>query len=284
MDRVGQNSIQNFMSHMQQNPPAYSSLYHVQFNRLPQILIDKKLSNDFNVSDGAPLANNLSYYANEVSIPSRQITTGEQKAVGTMYRYPTSTTFSEISMQFTLTRNMLTRTFFERWMNYISNDASQYVIPYDICVVPEINIWKLERGGGAPISKPGLRAGAMYNQVTAVWRLYNVFPFNISSFNLSNAQSNLINMEVTFYYERYRFYKQGNIPGPAQYDIDGNPPAAQSITPVPTLPQFQIDNAGIFNQSIDALTGTNALQQRAQFNINGQVGDFSNNQLYGSTG
>lgn len=260
------------MSHMQQNPPAYSSLYHVEFSKLPTA-VEKNNIGEFALGD-TPLSRNLTYYANEVSVPSRQITTGEQKAVGTMYRYPTSTTFSEISMQYTLPRNMLTRTFFERWMNYISNDANQYVLPYDDCVVPEVNIWKLERGGGAPVSKPGLQPGAQYNQVTAVWRLYNVFPFNISSFNLSNAQSNLINMEVTFYYERYRFYKQGNIPGVAQYDIDGVQQPLQSI------PQtFSVDHQGNFNKTIDALTGTNALQNRAQFNIEGAVGDFSNNQL-----
>jgi len=265
---------------MQKNPPAYSSLYHVQFNTLPKVLSPggAPISSDFTLDDTGSLARNLSYYANEVSIPSRQITTGEQKAVGSMYRYPTSTTFSEISMQFTLPRNMLTRTFFERWMNYISNDANQYVSPYFDCVVPEVNIWKLERGGGAPVSKPGLRPGAQYNQVTAVWRLYNVFPFNISSFSLSNAQSNIINMEVSFYYERYRFYKQGNIPGAGAFDLDGVTPPAP-----PTFSTATNEAIAAANAQFAGLTGTALLGNQGGFNnLNGAWGDFADNQQYGN--
>jgi len=234
-DPFGQNSIQNFMSHMQVNPPAYSSLYHVDFTKLPTVLNNKNIA-IFRLGD-TTLSKNLTYYANEISIPSRQITTGEVKTVGAMYRYPTSTTFSEISMQFTLTRDMLTRTFFERWMNYISNDANQYVFPYDECVIPEVNIYKLERGGGAPVAKAGVLPGTQYNQVTALWKLYNVFPFNISSFNLSNAQSNVINMEVTFYYERYRFFQGNGVP--FKSDIDG----ATSFVPNSEIPpgNFNLD-------------------------------------------
>jgi hypothetical protein len=280
MPTFGENSIQEFMSHMQKNPPAYSSLYHVQFNTLPKVLSPggAPISSDFTLDDTGSLARNLSYYANEVSIPSRQITTGEQKAVGSMYRYPTSTTFSEISMQFTLPRNMLTRTFFERWMNYISNDANQYVSPYFDCVVPEVNIWKLERGGGAPVSKPGLRPGAQYNQVTAVWRLYNVFPFNLSSFSLSNAQSNIINMEVSFYYERYRFYKQGNIPGAGAFDLDGVTPPAP-----PTFSTATNEAIAAANAQFAGLTGTALLGNQGGFNnLNGAWGDFADNQQYGN--
>jgi len=280
MPTFGENSIQEFMSHMQKNPPAYSSLYHVQFNTLPKVLSPggAPISSDFTLDDTGSLARNLSYYANEVSIPSRQITTGEQKPVGSMYRYPTSTTFSEISMQFTLPRNMLTRTFFERWMNYISNDANQYVSPYFDCVVPEVNIWKLERGGGAPVSKPGLRPGAQYNQVTAVWRLYNVFPFNISSFSLSNAQSNIINMEVSFYYERYRFYKQGNIPGAGAFDLDGVTPPAP-----PTFSTATNEAIAAANAQFAGLTGTALLGNQGGFNnLNGAWGDFADNQQYGN--
>lgn len=282
MPTYGQNSIQEFMSHMQKNPPAYSSLYHVEFSKLPNVLMKNgsAIAGEFNLGDSGSLGRNLTYYANEVTVPSRQITTGEQKAVGSMYRYPTSTTFSEISMQFTLTRDMLTRTFFERWMNYISSDANQYVSPYNDCIVPELNIWKLERGGGAPVSKPGLQAGAMYNQVTAVWRLYNVFPFNISSFTLSNAQSNLINMEVSFYFERYRFYKQGNIPGAGAQDIDGATP--------PAPPTFTVGNSAEIaaaNAQFAGLTGTALLGNQGGFNnLNGAWGDFSNNQQYGNVG
>lgn len=259
-DPFGQNSIQNFMSHMQANPPALTSLYHVEFTTLPAVL--SKYSSEFSLE--GPLGKNLTYYANEISIPSRQITTGEQKAVGSMYRYPTSTTFSEISMQFTLPRNMQTRTFFERWMNYISNDANQYVAPYENSVCPAINIYKLERGGGGSAAgKPGLSPQAQYNAVTALWKLYNVFPFNISSFNLSNAQSNLINMEVTFYYERYRFYKQGNFPtGSQTVEIDGVPNTNSSW--LQQTPTFNVDWTGAITYNGPVLTGSS--QQLAQLN------------------
>lgn len=229
----GQNSIQLFMSHMMADMPSYSSLYHVEFSTLPGVLyktdsngrklnipvMGDKYSNR-SLGLDQKLGRNLNYYASEISVPSRQITTGEQKSVGAMYRYPTSTTFSEVSMQFTLTRSLMTRTFFERWMNYISSDADQYTSYYDDCVCPVVKIYKIERGGGGKIPpKQGInpiigtdkkgepkRLQGFYNKVSGVWVLYNVFPFNISSFSLGNAQSQLINMEVTFYFERYRFH------------------------------------------------------------------------------
>ncbi len=199
MPTFGENSIQEFMSHMQKNPPAYSSLYHVQFNTLPKVLSPggAPISSDFTLDDTGSLARNLSYYANEVSIPSRQITTGEQKPVGSMYRYPTSTTFSEISMQFTLPRNMLTRTFFERWMNYISNDANQYVSPYFDCVtvtIADANLYNSVNSHhcdvllSAPIGITGSLEFKIYNSSNAVvsTKVINVLP-NTQSITFSNT-------------------------------------------------------------------------------------------------
>jgi len=42
-------------------------------------------------------------------------------------------------------------------------------------------------------------------QSTAVWKLYGAFPTNISTISFDNEQLNLVQMDVQFFFERYRF-------------------------------------------------------------------------------
>jgi len=50
------------------------------------------------------------------------------------------------------------------------------------------------------------RAGVpQYNSVSGYWYLKNVFPFNVSTFTLSNGPTQLVQINVQFYYERYRW-------------------------------------------------------------------------------
>jgi hypothetical protein len=229
---AGQNSFQGFLSLSKQNPPSYSNLYWVRFRTAPKIFTDRRigaLGSFFNagLDGGNEHAKLLTYYASDVTIPSRQLTTGEAKTVGNMYRYATGTSFSEISMQFILPRNLATRTFFERWMNYTANDASNRVCLYSEYVCPFIDIFKYERGGvpsGVPdpsyspiVSPDGKQVKTSpleYNRCSGVWSLSNAYPFNISNINLNAGPANIITMEVSFYYERYRFY----VPDGAMFD------------------------------------------------------------------
>ena len=108
------------------------------------------------------------------------------------------------------------RTLFERWMNYITEDSGNRVSWYDDITCDFLDIFKYERGGVNPSSSgvsvvsptadDSTKDLVKFNKVTGVWSLSNVFPFNISNIQLTNGQAGLLSMEVSFYYERYRFY------------------------------------------------------------------------------
>lgn len=221
----GANSFQGFLSLARREAPSYNNLYWVRFRSKPKIFQNvpwfNEFFNDGNVSGpGSDKSRLLTYYATDVTVPSRQLTTGEVKSVGTMWRYPTSTSFSEISIQFIVPRTYKTRTFFERWMNYSANDASQKVSWYDDVCTSYIDIFKYERGGTNPYDQnaelslvnPSQRnyTTTKWNKCVGVWTMKNAFPFNISNMQLQSGPANYATMEVSFYFERYRFYVPNN--------------------------------------------------------------------------
>ncbi|UYA57501.1 tail tube protein [Synechococcus phage S-CREM1] len=221
----GANSFQGFLSLARREAPSYNNLYWVRFRSKPKVLDKSVWFNDFfndgNTSGpGTDKSRLLTYYATDVTVPSRQLTTGEIKSVGSMWRYPTSTTFSEVSVQFIVPRTYKTRTFFERWMNYTANDASQRVSWYDDVCTSYIDIFKYERGGANPydqnaelsLTNPSQRnfTTNKWNKCVGVWTMKNAFPFNISSMQLQSGPANYATMEVSFYFERYRFYVPNN--------------------------------------------------------------------------
>jgi len=231
---AGPNSFQGFRSMVSRQAPAASNLYWVRFRSPPNVFKTYKwadgiaaFNNGITTGPGVDSARLLTYYATDVTIPSRQLTTGDAKTVGSMYRYVTGTTYSEISIQFILPRTMYTRMFFERWMNWASNDSTQKVSWYSDYVCNHLDIYKYERGGMTPaptdwtsyssVVSPGVggvrptlenyKANTVkFNRCSGVWTLKNAFPFNISNINLNSGPANLLSMEVSFYYERYRFY------------------------------------------------------------------------------
>jgi hypothetical protein len=229
----GANSFQGFLSLARREQPSYNNLYWVRFRTKPRVLtsgtaggLDTNVwfndffNNGIASGPGTDKSRLLTYYATDVTVPSRQITTADQKSVGTMWRYPTGTSFSEISIQFIVPRTYKTRTFFERWMNYAANDASQRVSWYDDVVTSYMDIFKYERGGSNPYNENDLLSlvnpsqrrytTTKWNKCVAVWSMQNTFPFNISNMQLQSGPANYMTMEVSFYFERYRFYVPAN--------------------------------------------------------------------------
>jgi hypothetical protein len=260
----GPNSFQAFRSLVSRQAPATTNLYWVRFRKPPNIFYAGGISR---YSDGISASNNgitegpgsdqsrlLTYYATDVTVPSRQITTGDAKTVGSMYRYATGTSYSEISIQFILPRTMFTRMYFERWMNWTSNDSTQKVSWYDDYVCSHLDIFKYERGGMTPSpsdwnsyasvvaprgeTKPSYEnykaSSIKFNRCSGVWVLKNAYPFNISNINLNAGPGNLLSMEVSFYYERYRFYvprdiELGDVNIPVTLGTTGSRNAAEGI-------------------------------------------------------
>jgi hypothetical protein len=225
------NSLQDFIGFYKDkdNAPSFSNLFSVHFATPPMMANGAyQNSNKYDPQQG-DLRNLLNYYADSVNLPSKQVTTGNYNQLGSAIRYATGSTFSQISISFRVPRSGETRAFFERWVSLMSNDASQYTDYYDNYVCPTLRIYKWERGGGdlAITKRQMLRAirdsritresalTPKLDQLTGVYELRNVFPYNIGSIQLDNSQNKLMTLSVQFYYERYRFYQSSEFSQPA---------------------------------------------------------------------
>ncbi len=208
------------------NAPSYSNRYSVQFTT-PKIFggmngmegVSYYSGKTFQLETGDN-ANLLNFYANNVNLPSRQVTTSSITNIGSAYNYATSSTFSQIQIDFTMPRSQVTRNIFERWIQVMSSDANQYTDYYDSYVCPSLKVFKWERGGGnkvpyttqflEKIKSLGIKLENVpqykMDQLVGIYDMRNVFPFNIGSLTLTNESAATMNLSVGFYYERYRFY------------------------------------------------------------------------------
>ena len=223
------NSLQNFTSFfkVKDNHPSTTNLYSVHFSA-PRCLRRDGGSTSSRVfeSDRGDLSVLLDFYAKNVNLPSKQITSGQVMNVGSPVKFATGSTFSQINITFQIPRSQYTRNFFERWMMKIANDANQYTEYYDEYVSPQILIHKWERGGGDlaltdPVMLAQLRNSqinplmARLNELTACWQIQKAFPYNIGSIQLNNDSARVMDVTIGFYYERYRFYTRPD------FDDDG---------------------------------------------------------------
>ena len=212
-------SLQEFIGFFKQsdNNPSFTNLFSVHF-AAPKVITNELNGNLYNPENG-DLALALDYYAKTVNLPSKQITTGQIADVGSAFKYVTGTAFSQVSMTFTMPRSQLTRNYFETWTRAMANDSNQYTDFYKNYISPRVMIYKFERGGGDdafkdPKALRALRdAGDNFllskkNKLTAAWELRNVYPYNIGSVQLDNSQAKTMDLNVQFYYERYRFWTE----------------------------------------------------------------------------
>ncbi len=212
------------------NHPSYANRWSVGFST-PNILRGGKyfLTNKFDLGEPVYNRNLLNYYADNVNLPSKQVTTGSVTNIGSSFNYATSSTFSQISMDFIMPRSHKTRMLFERWISIMSSDANQFTDYYDDYVCPNMYIFKWERGGGPEFKIPDFFKKILRqlgvdekditkykdDQLVGIYDIRNVFPYNIGSASLTNASASLLTFNVGFYYERYRFF------GSDKFDDEG---------------------------------------------------------------
>ena len=122
------------------NEPTLANLYSVEFG-LPAIIGHLP---GFEV-DVQSWYNHMNYFADAVSIPSRNITTGDIKNVGIGRKYATGQTENQLTISFMLTKSSWHRNFFEKWMQKIAPDSENRVGFYDDYVT-EVWVRKWERG------------------------------------------------------------------------------------------------------------------------------------------
>lgn len=221
-------SLQEFMGFFKKEPnhPSFTNLFSVHFST-PLMLRrgGGNVSTDRFTAETQTLSLLLDYYAKSVNLPSKQITTGQITNVGSGYRFATGSSFSQISINFQIPRSQYTRNFFERWTSLMANDANQYTDFYEDYVSPQLIIYKWERGGGGlAVSDPKLLKAVRDNgnnallarkyKLTSAWVLQNVFPYNIGSIQLDNDKAKVMDLNVQFYYERYRFYTEDQFDDP----------------------------------------------------------------------
>lgn len=218
------------------NHPSIANRWSLQFVT-PKILGAGKYLNT-NKYDLGELNNRnyLNFYADNVNLPSKQVTTGNITNIGSGYNYATSSTFSQISVDFIMPRNQKTRMLFERWVSIMSSDANQFTDYYDDYVCPNMYIFKWERGGGPEFEIPDYFKKILESlgidekdvtkykddQLVGIYDLRNVFPYNIGSASLSNAAASVQTFNVGFYYERYRFYGQSQFEDNGRQTITGS--------------------------------------------------------------
>ena len=263
------NSLQEFIGFFKDADmhPATTNLFSVHFST-PPIIRENSRTTRFQTETG-DLGLLLDYYAKTVNLPSKQITTGQTVNVGSGYKYSTGTAFSQISITFQMPRSQYTRALFERWTQLMANDGNQYTDYYLKYCCPELYIYKWERGGGDyAVTDPKLLRAvrqngnnallARKNKLTSVYVLKNVFPYNIGSIQLDNGPAKLMDLNVQFYYERYRFYPESS------FDDTG---VRQAIT-VPSSGDNTTDTSTPRNQTIPQRVGAGTQAELSQINSN----------------
>jgi len=185
---VDPNSFKEFQSMIGRSAgsmPMTSNLYQVKLGA-PNIF-DSKIYDPIKVIEAT---RTVDYYANSITLPSRAVTTGELNNIGQIRRFATGQTASEINIQFIVTKDQRHRYFFEQWLNHTASDSDNTVAFYDDYVI-DMEILKFENGPEG-------------HQQTAAYKIFGAFPFNVGQLQLDNEQTNLVQLDVAFYFERYR--------------------------------------------------------------------------------
>ena len=201
--------------------PSYNNLYGVQFgppNGL-QAAYQSRLVPGGNNNGNLDFL--LNSYAQEVSSPTRNLTTSTVNNIGTAYKYATGQSHSEMSINFLLPRGARSYTFFERWMSHINNDATNYVDYFDDYTT-DLIIYKFERGEGkkeqvkqsdlikeqqGDSKKKNMQNAHYYeNQISGAWVIEEVFPYNLGSVAMQNGPAALSSFSVGFQYSRWRWF------------------------------------------------------------------------------
>lgn len=226
------------------NHPSISNRWSIQFVT-PKIMRPGSYLSTFKYDLGEQNNRNLlNFYADNVNLPSKQVTTGSITNIGSGYNYATSSTFSQISVDFIMPRSHKTRMIFERWVSLMSSDANQFTDYYDDYVCPNMYVFKWERGGGPEFEIPDYFKKILFSlgidekdvtkykddQLVGIYDIRNLFPYNIGSTSLTNAAASIQTFNVGFYYERYRFYGANGLDDIGrQYNYGGGASAISDV-------------------------------------------------------
>ena len=151
----------------------------------------------------------INYLASNVTVPGRRVTTSEVRDVGVSRKFATNTAFGDLQVEFIVTRDQYHRDFFETWMQSTASDSENRVGLYEE-YTSTISVLKWENGSNIVYEDPVKGGKARLNRSSAVWQMYGAFPYDMSEQTLTNGPTDLMMLNVNFFFERYRFDKIGN--------------------------------------------------------------------------
>ena len=190
-------TMEDAMDRLLRTELASPNRYWVAFN-LPPGLTVKRGGND-NL-DGVALraqGNNPSFLANHVgdigfmcnqmSFPGRSFQTVDSRHIGTPFRLPFSTQYTDVTFTFNLSADMRERKYFETWQQMITNVHMNSMNFYKEYVMP-VHLMQLDKQG----------------QVTYQVTLVEAYPIAIDEVNNSFASQNEVSQcSVTMAYRHW---------------------------------------------------------------------------------
>ena len=183
--------------------PSRSNLYSVRID-LPQCIM---LNDRILRSRGRDVFESVNYFADDVTVPGKRITTGTIRDVGQQRNFATDTAATDLTVSFIVTKDLIHRELFEKWMQYTASDAENRVALYEEYTT-NILICKWELGsnivwnGRTQLGKPYQQR---LNRATGVWQMFGAFPYDMSALSFNIGQTDMLKLDIGFYYERYRF-------------------------------------------------------------------------------
>lgn len=161
-------------------------------------------------ANGRNIRKNISLFATSVTVPSRNVATTEVHVHGMNRSYASGQSPTDLDITFLVTKDNQHRAFFEQWMHNCASDADNTVGFYDQYVT-QLQIVKWESGSNTWLNKQEGEGSDRVdyrfrmNQATAVYKCFGVFPKNIGTITLNNDARSLLELNIQFQMERYRF-------------------------------------------------------------------------------
>lgn len=212
------NNIQTIRSIFDRDKGAsYSNEYSVKFffNAINQKnLIADLNSVGFNVNASVGAVNNMMLLCDEASLPGNYSAINEIDGLyaGRLIQYPQGKLYNDFSLSFMLTNKLNPSKFFDIWMYYMfpekelnsaqtisyadqSKRSSRTNITtlqyYDNVICNAIEVTKFNKNPSAPNA-----------EISAVYKMFNAYPFTVETIPLAYGASTLNKLRVQFHYEK----------------------------------------------------------------------------------
>tara|TARA_B100001564_G_scaffold63194_1_gene49519 strand:+ start:3002 stop:3748 length:747 start_codon:yes stop_codon:yes gene_type:complete len=188
----------------------------------------------------------INYLASSVTVPGRRVTTSEVRDIGVSRKFATNTAFGDLQVEFLVTKDQYHRDFFEQWMMNTASDQENRAGFYEEYTTT-IQVLKWENASNVMLKAPSALGDDIgrtrLNRSSAVWQMYGAFPYDMSEQSFNNGPTDLVKLNVNFFFERYRFDRIGN--NTVQFGNNINDITVSSTTDVANKLGFVLDQKDV---------------------------------------